>query len=600
MSQKKTDDVPAGRDPGDRNEKREKRDLLLFLLILLIGFACLLITAQLAVRSDRVWRVSANMFSELNPDELYGTADVRVEPLRPEALTPPPWDMTRLLTPIGTASVVPPDVLVVAPTGTPAAVVGGPTPTPSPIPPSRTPTLTRTPTRTPLPSRTPTSTPTTVPSPTTTSTAMPPPTSTSTSPPPATKKPSKPTETAPPTDTSTPTHTPTSTPTPTPAPVLPPSVFSITPNQAVNSAPVAVVIRGANFFGMPTARLGLSIPVAISAAITDTLTGTVPAGLMPSVYALTVSNPDGRSGTLSPAYVALGPGTTLETGLISTFGTAATSPGNGDNDQVQVIFLEVPVTFTGMLYVHIFDPDVGGTLDEQEGGVVWDTTTTFSLYGGSGAYTSPAARQATFASTTDPGISAGTLIISQTFGVSDTLNGTWHLFATVNPNQGEEVGSKRVFKLSVVGANSGDDGNLYNVALSTGTDPMVDPAPTGSRLFAYSWTLPLASDSPRRLYPYVRSGVLTFVQHNWDMDSPSGTMTLHLPARDIVVPGSGISGDSSVAISSHLVGEGESGSTWTVAMAFSFPDQWNDLTFWAVGDGADLPIFIHPSMVSPP
>ena len=50
----------------------------------------------------------------------------------------------------------------------------------------------------------------------------------------------------------------------------------------------------------------------------------------------------------------------------------------------------------------------------------------------------------------------------------------------------------------------------------------------------------------------------------------------------------------------HLVGEGESGSTWTVAMAFSFPDQWNDLTFWAVGDGADLPIFIHPSMVSPP
>ena len=133
---------------------------------------------------------------------------------------------------------------------------------------------------------------------------------------------------------------------------------------------------------------------------------------------------------LSPAYIALNPpspDTTLETGYVLTFGPAATSPGNGDNDQVQVIFLEIPDTVTDTLYVRIFDPDVGEGLlpgdaffDERHG--VWDTATTFGLYGGSGAYTDPAARQATFATTADPGISTGAMIASQTFTVSGTLN----------------------------------------------------------------------------------------------------------------------------------------------------------------------------------
>jgi hypothetical protein len=362
---------------------------------------------------------------------------------------------------------------------------------------------------------------------------------------------------------------------------------------------VTVVIRGANFFGMPTARLGINVPLTITAATADTLTGTVPAGLLPSVYALTVSNPDGRSGTLSPAYVALSPDTVLATDLVSTFGTAATSPGNGDNDQVQVVFLEVPAAFPGPLYVHIYDPDVGGTLDEQQGGA-WDTLTTFSLFGGSGAYTDPLARRPTYATTTDPGISSGTPIISRTIGVSGTVDGTWTLFAMVNPDQGEAVGDTRIFKLSVVGANSGDDGNLYNVVLSAGPDPLVSPSPPGGRIFAFSWTLPLASDSPRRLYPYIRPGVSTFTQFNWDLDKPSGAMELHMPARDVTVPDSGISANASAASSSHQVGVGESQSTWTVAMAFAFLSRWNDLTFWADGDGTALAIFTCPTMAAPP
>jgi hypothetical protein len=361
---------------------------------------------------------------------------------------------------------------------------------------------------------------------------------------------------------------------------------------------VPVVITGEDFFGVPTATLRVNVPIAISAATADTLTGTVPAGIIPGVYALTVRNPDGQPGWLSPAYTALSPDTMLATDLISTFGTAA-SLYEGDNDHVQVIFLEVPDTFTDTLYIYIFDPDVGDELDEQLGGG-WDTATAFSLYGGGGAYTNPAARQAEFATTGDPGIGSGTLIAIQTFAVSDTLNMTWHLFATVDPDEGEVVGNKRVFKLSVVGANSGDDGNLYSVALST-SDSSPNEALEGSRIFAYSWTLPLASDAPRWLYPYVPGGTAFFEQHNWDLDNPAGTMTLYTPIRSIDVPGDAISGDGTEASSRYRVDGLEDDATWTVQTQFSFPGFWNDFTIWIEdGSGGALAIFARPTRIPPP
>jgi hypothetical protein len=361
---------------------------------------------------------------------------------------------------------------------------------------------------------------------------------------------------------------------------------------------VPVTITGTNFFGVPTAALGVNIPISISAATTDTLIGTVPTGSIPGVYALRVTNPDGQFAVLSSAYVVLGPETTQETGVVSTFGTAATSPGNGDNDQVQVIFLEIPDTVTDTLYLYIFDPDLGGTLDEQQGGG-WDTATTFNLYGGSGAYTDPAARQARFATTGDPGISSGTLIVSQTFAVNDPLNETWYLFATFNPNQGETVGNRRVFKLSVVGANSGDDGNIYNVALSTsGSSP--SDAPAGGRIFAYAWTFPLVSGSPHWLYPYVPLGIEFFEQHNWDMDSPGGAMRLYTPTRNINMSANEISGDNAEASSRYRVDANEYEATWTVTMAFSFSGS-NHLTFWVVdGTGTALATFTRPTAFPPP
>jgi len=91
---------------GDR--ERGRRDWLLFLLILLLGFGCMLVAAEMAVRPDSLWRVSADMLSSLNPDEgdEFEAGELQLAPLRPEVLTPI-WDAGAILTPMGTLVVVP-------------------------------------------------------------------------------------------------------------------------------------------------------------------------------------------------------------------------------------------------------------------------------------------------------------------------------------------------------------------------------------------------------------------------------------------------------------------------------------------------------------
>jgi len=365
---------------------------------------------------------------------------------------------------------------------------------------------------------------------------------------------------------------------------------------------VPVVIAGANFIPspLPTARLGTGVNIAISAATTDTLIGTVPAGIQAGVYALTVMNADGRSATLSPAYTAQepsNPNTTLETGYLSIFGPDA--PGSdGDDDHVQIIFFQVPDSYTGPLHVRIFDANTGGEVDETPRGI-FDTTMRYALLGGAGAYTTPSAR---WSHPDETGIQAGTLLMQAEIGDDPAYDNNWALVLSADAGDGETVGSSRMFKVVVQGI-SGDDGNLYNVALSTVSDDNV--APAGSRAFAYSWTFPMPSDVSQRpsLYPYVPAGTATVEQHNWDADYIPGdpdTMTLHTPVQSIIVPASGMSGDNEGASSAFTVVDGERQTTWTVTMEFSSASLWNDLTFWVLGDGVALPIFAYPTTAPPP
>ncbi len=207
---------------NDRDKKRTRRDVLALLLLLLAVFVCLFVTAQLAITPAGTWQVPANMLSELNPDNLRRSQGI-VEPLRPEVLTPPAWDPSHLLTPVGKGVVVSPIVFFPPPKGTaaPTLVAQVPTPTAKPTatpePPTRVPTSTPVPTATPRPTALPTRTPVL---PTASATPLPtpvPPTDTPEPPPPEPSTPT-PTRQVPPPDTATPTPTglPTATATPTP------------------------------------------------------------------------------------------------------------------------------------------------------------------------------------------------------------------------------------------------------------------------------------------------------------------------------------------------------------------------------------------------
>ncbi|HMB25400.1 MAG TPA: hypothetical protein VKP08_21305, partial [Anaerolineales bacterium] len=73
-------------------EKRERQDWLIVLLILLIGFMCVLGAGQRALFSAPNWTLNANMESGIDPNTDFRTKPVGFfEPIDPAILTQPAW-----------------------------------------------------------------------------------------------------------------------------------------------------------------------------------------------------------------------------------------------------------------------------------------------------------------------------------------------------------------------------------------------------------------------------------------------------------------------------------------------------------------------------
>jgi hypothetical protein len=339
----------------------------------------------------------------------------------------------------------------------------------------------------------------------------------------------------------------------------------------------------------------------------------VPQDIAAGVYDLTVTNPGGASDTLPNAYTALNCGsfnTTLDSGELATYGVEpGFSARNGDDDQVQVLFLEVPDTTPGLLYIRVFDPDCGGARDVQNGGS-WDTPFAYTVYGGGGAYTDSDAQSAHPTTGVSTGIVRATAVFTENAGT----DGNWYNFGPFAAADGECISGKCIFKLSVVAGpvppfpmgSSRSDLNLYNVALST--SPATNTAPAGSRIFAFSWTFliePAAYTTPPRMFPYVDASVTTFTQHNWDYDNAiTGTagITMTTPVRTITVPDAGVSGDDEERSTNHPTFGTERNTTWAVSCwAEPVLVPRNLVTFWATDqNGNDLALFSRSTIDPPP
>jgi hypothetical protein len=198
--------------------------------------------------------------------------------------------------------------------------------------------------------------------------------------------------------------------------------------------------------------------------------------------------------------------------FLMTFGNRAATSW-GDDDFSQTFFFTVPETYKGMVFIRVFDPDVGGMHDEQNG--VFDTKMQYSVYGGKEAYSHPDAQDV------DPkgNYKSGTLLATKTFGIDPKYDNKWYAFGPFNPTAGEYLPQfgGYVFKVICDGI-SGDDGNMYRYFMSTSAS--ANTPIEGGNAFAYEYSFRMHDDAKEvsHIYPYVDPECIRMKLSNFDWD----------------------------------------------------------------------------------
>lgn len=186
----------------------------------------------------------------------------------------------------------------------------------------------------------------------------------------------------------------------------------------------------------------------------------------------------------------------------------------GDDDFSQTFFFVIPEEFTEPVYIRVFDPDIGGKIDEING--FWDTEMEYSIYGGKGAYSDPDARE------TQPSgnYRSGTLLATKTFGEDNYYDNNWYTFGPFNPSEGEYTQKYQghIFKIITEG-KGGDDGNLYRFFLSTSFDENIDVEGANAFTYEYSFRMWNTADNISHIYPFIDDDCISVKQENFDWDS---------------------------------------------------------------------------------
>jgi hypothetical protein len=362
-----------------------------------------------------------------------------------------------------------------------------------------------------------------------------------------------------------------------------------------------ITITGKHFVAMPTVSLGTISVSDVQVLDSTTITGKIPRNAPPYTYPVKVTNPDCRSCTLPGAFTVYDsdePTVRLESPSLITFGSDAAPPYNEPSYQAQLVFFEIPsgtLSLSETLYVRIFDADTGEGMSDRIIGSA-DTTISYTLYGLTGTYSLP-----TIPPSGPPigDIHSGTPLLTAAIGVSSTLDQKWYSLGPFSAGQGEQVAGRYLFRLTVEGG-SGDDGNIYKVALSTLTDTNRTPAEV--RMFAFSWALDVTEAEPPYLYPFVREDMTVFRQRNFGCQCHDGILQFQTPlTRTLEARWSEVDGQ-------HMpekfeVQPGEEGATWLFDLRKYLvpPGYFDYLGFWAEDEqGLPLHIFTRPTEKTPP
>lgn len=210
---------------------------------------------------------------------------------------------------------------------------------------------------------------------------------------------------------------------------------------------------------------------------------------------------------------------------LMTFGNKAEASW-GDDDFSQTFFFLIPESFKDPVFIRVYDPDVGGDIDEQNGD--WDTRITYEVYGGPGCFSNKDAIQ------TNPtgDYKSGNLLASKAFTQNPRYDNNWYTFGPFNPTEGEfyEKFGGYVIKVITEGV-SGNDGNLYRFYLSTSFNE--NKPVEGGNAFAYEYSFRMhdVATEVSHIYPYVDDRTLSVKLSNFDWDSDGFIRTVSVARR---------------------------------------------------------------------
>lgn len=188
---------------------------------------------------------------------------------------------------------------------------------------------------------------------------------------------------------------------------------------------------------------------------------------------------------LLAAIVALSPGWAAEDEveqaldinqpLLSVYGPRAPTR-EGDHDHLQIIYVSVPASRSGEVFLRVFDPDTVGKYDTAFGSPN-DTRTRFSVFGGDGVLLPVTVSGAP--ENTD--LATGKLLHKGDFASRRRDDAKWHTLVRLDPSQGQDVDGARVFRVTVQ-PTRGNDGNVFSLALSSAADHNRDV--DGARIYS--------------------------------------------------------------------------------------------------------------------
>jgi len=228
----------------------------------------------------------------------------------------------------------------------------------------------------------------------------------------------------------------------------------------------------------------------------------------------------------------------------------------GDDDHCQIFFFVIPKAHKTPIYIRVFDPDVGGKIDEIK--EACNTKTRFSVYGGKEAYSHKDAQQ------TQPvgKYKSGNLLAAKIFGVSEKYDNNWYTFGPFNPTEGEYIEKFEgyIFKVIAEGI-AGDDGNLYRYYLST--EPNSNKGIEGGNSFTYEYTFRMWDDPNNisHIYPYIEDNVIFITQSNFDWDNDGVIRIISVAKNGVICK---TSGEANWEMSKHKIVEEEKNTSFDI------------------------------------